>query len=258
MSANVSCVWLSRVQFEQSDTWQQQVMAPLNAMWEDVQTIAQRNGMDPNQLAHLLQNKDDEALANYMDEHSTRPGDRHYLFGMIRDIDRIEKTKQYLRHNAHEMSQQSQQEMAARRNYYFQSIGAARSKAVEAIVPKITEKILAVLPKDKRRNLQNDVKYILDFDKWEPDIQMFAGVSAVVLPDLLGQLQPSSRAIARSQAGVDQVPWGWSQDHDRGKDACGPGARGRRPLRGRWPRPSLTDFAEESTKRIRQALGYRK
>ena len=32
---------------EQSDIWNEQVMTPLNNMWEDVQTIAQRNGMDP-------------------------------------------------------------------------------------------------------------------------------------------------------------------------------------------------------------------
>ena len=58
---------------EQSDMWNEQIMTPLNNMWEDVQTIAQRNGMDPQALANLLQNKDDEALNNYMDEHSTRP-----------------------------------------------------------------------------------------------------------------------------------------------------------------------------------------
>ena len=243
---------------EQSDTWNQQIMAPLNAMWEDVQTIAQRNGMDANQLAHILQNKDDEALSNYMDEHNARPGDRHYLFGMIRDIDRIEKHKAYLRHNAHELSQRSQQEMTARRNYYFQNLGSARSRAVEAIVPKVTEKILAVLPKDKRRNLQNDVKYILDFDKWEPDIQMFAGVSAVVLPDLLdsynllrGQLREAKMELIKFRGGSPKIATG-------GRTPTAPRESEEETTPGALAKTSLTDFAEESTKRIRQALGYRK
>jgi hypothetical protein len=242
---------------EQSDTWNQQIMAPLNAMWEDVQTIAQRNGMDPNHLAKLLQNKDDEALSNYMDEHNARPGDRHYLFGMIRDIDRIEKHKAYLRHNAHELSQRSQQEMTARRNHYFQSLGLRRSQAVESIVPKVTEKILAVLPKDKRRNLQNDVKYILDFDKWEPDIQMFAGVSAVVLPDLLdsynllrGQLREAKAELIKFRGGSPKITTGGRTPATREpEEETAPES---------LAKTSLTDFAEESTKRIRQAMGYRK
>ena len=147
-----------------------------------------------------------------MDEHSTRPGDRHYLFGMIRDIDRIEKHKQYLRDNSHELSQRSQQEMEARRNHYFQSMGAARQQAATNIVPKFEQKILSVLPKDMRRNLQNDLKYILDFDHWEPDVQMFAGVSAVVLPDLLdsynrlrGQLREAKAELIKFRGGSPKV-----------------------------------------------------
>jgi hypothetical protein len=237
--------------------WHQQVMAPLNAMWEDVQTIAQRNGMDPTALANLLQNKDDEALQNYMDEHNTRPGDRHYLFGMIRDIDRIEKQKAYLRTNSHELSQRSQQEMEARRNHYFQSIGSARAKAIESIMPKMEQKILAVLPKDLRRNFQNDLKYILDFDRWEPDIQMFAGLSAVVLPDLLdsynrlrGQLREAKTELIKFRGGSPKISGGGrTPTAPKDEEETSPDS---------LIKTSLTDFADESTKRIRQALGYRR
>lgn len=242
---------------EQSEVWQAQVMAPLNNMWEDVQTIAKRNGMDPQALANILQNKDDEALNNYMDEHSTRPGDRHYLFGMIRDIDRIEKTKAYLRQNSHELSQRSQQEMDARRNYYFQNISAARQQAASNIVPKIEQKILAVLPKDLRRNLQNDLKHILDIDHWAPDIQMFAGVSAVVLPDLLdsynrlrGQLREAKAELIKFRGGSPKVANG-------SRAPVAPREEEETPA-PTLAKTNLSDFAEESTKRIRQALGYRK
>lgn len=242
---------------EQSDIWNQQVMEPLNNMWEDVQTIAKRNGMDPQALANLLQNKDDEALNSYMDEHSTRPGDRHYLFGMIRDIDRIEKHKAYLRGNAHELTQQSKQEMEARRNHYFQSMGAARQQAASSIVPKVEQKILAVLPKDLRRNLQDDLKYILDFDHWEPDVQMFAGVSAVVLPDLLdsynrlrGQLREAKAELIKFRGGAPKLANG-------SRAPVAPREEEETPP-PTLAKTNLSDFAEESTKRIRQVLGYRK
>ena len=243
---------------EHSDIWQQQVMEPLNNMWEDVQTIAKRNGMDPQELANILQNKDDETLQSYMDEHSTRPGDRHYLFGMIRDIDRIEKTKAYLRENSHELSQRSKQEMEARRNHYFQSMGAARQQAVSNIVPKFEQKILTVLPKDLRRNLQDDLKYILDFDHWEPDVQMFAGVSAVVLPDLLdsynrlrGQLREAKAELIKFRGGSPKLTNG-------SRAPVAPVREEEETPTPTLAKTNLSDFAEESTKRIRQALGYRK
>jgi hypothetical protein len=242
---------------EHSDIWQQQVMTPLNQMWEDIQVIAQRNGMDSQALANLLQNKDDEALNTYMDEHNTRPGDRHYLFGMIRDIDRIERQKAYLRENSHELSQRSQQEMEARRNHYFQSMGAARQHHVSNIVPKFEQKILAVLPKDLRRNLQNDLQYILDFDHWEPDVQMFAGVSAVVLPDLLdsynrlrGQLREAKAELIKFRGGSPKVANGSRAPAAPREEEEAPAPT--------LAKTNLADFAEESTKRIRQALGYRK
>ena len=241
---------------EQSDMWNEQITAPLDSMWEDVQTIAKRNGMDANHLARLLQNGDDEVLQNYMDEHSARPGDRHYLFGMIRDIDRIEKHKQYLRANSHELSQRSRQEMMAQRDNYVKGVSSQRSSAIEAIVPKIEQKILSVLPKDKRRNLQSDVKYILDFEKWEPDIQMFAGVSAVVLPDLLdsynllrSQLKEAKAELVRFRGGTPRITTGGKAPRVVEEEAPAPAA---------LAKTSLTDFAEESTKRIRQAMGYRK
>ena len=244
---------------EHSDMWNDQVMVPLNQMWDDVQTISKRNGMDANELARLLQNGDDEVLQNYMEEHSTRPGDRHYLFGMIRDIDRIEKHKKYLRDNASQLSQKSRQEFMERRDNAIKGLTSLRSNAIEAIVPKIEQKILSVLPKDKRRNLQNDVKHILDFEKWEPDIQMFAGVSAVVLPDLLdsynllrSQLREAKMELVKFRGGGPRIATG-------GKTPRLPApSEEDTPDPAKLAKTSLTDFADESTKRIRQVLGYRK
>lgn len=246
---------------EASDTWQNEVMAPLNQMWQDVQTIAQRNGMDANKVANLLQNSDDVALNDYMEEHNTRPGDRNYLFGMIRDLSHVERHKQYLRANAHELSQRSQQEMMASRDNYFKNLNGQRNGAIEKIVPKVTEKILNVLPKDKRRNLQDDVKYILDFDNWEPDIQMFAGVSAVVLPDLLDsynmlrtQLKEAKNELIKLRGGAPRITTGGKSPR---VTAAIPEEE-ETPVSDKLAKTNLSDFAEESTRRIRQAMGYRR
>jgi hypothetical protein len=243
---------------EQSEVWSQQVMGPLNQMWDDVQTISKRNGMDPTHVAKLLQNGDDVVLQDYMDEHSTRPGDRNYLFGMIRDISNVERTKEYLRAHSHELSQKSHQELVANQQQYFQNMNAQRTSAVEKIIPKVTEKILNVLPRDKRRDLKNDAKYILDFDNWEPDIQMFAGVSAVVLPDLLdsynmlrSQLKEAKTELVRLRGGAPRITTG-------SRAPRAPIAEEEEPAPAALAKTDLSDFAEQSTQRIRQAMGYRK
>jgi|SRR5580765_1161826 len=242
---------------EQSDIWQEQVMNPLNEMWEDIQSIAQRNSMDAKRVATLVQNGDDEALKNYMEEHSARPGDQNYLYGMIREVAKVEKKKAYLKANAHELSQRSQQELMARRDQFYNGITQARQQAVGTIVPKVQEKILNVLPKNLRRDLQKDLPHILDMEKWEPDIQMYAGIAGVVLPDLLDsynllrtQLRDAKGELVKLRGGSPKITTG-----------------GRTPAAVPVPEKeeqkdlakiSLTDFAEESTRRIRQGMGYRK
>jgi hypothetical protein len=244
---------------EHSEIWDQQIMGPLNQMWEDIQVIGKRNGMDPNDLAKLLQAGDDKALNNYMEEHEAGPGDRHYLFGMIRDVQRIERHKAYLRNNAHQLTQQSRQQMLAQRDQYFRGIGEKRTNAIQTIAPKIEQKILSILPKDKRRNLQNDMKYILDFENWDTDVQMYAGCAAVVMPDLLdsynllrGQLKEAKQELIKFRGGAPSVRVG-------GKTSARPPVEDdgdEKPAD--LAKMSLTDFAEQSAKRARQAFGYRK
>ncbi len=245
---------------EQSDIWNREIMEPLNEMWGDIQTIAKRNSLDARRLATLVQNGDDEALKNYMDgENSTRPGDQNYLYGMQREVAKIEKKKEYLKANAHQLSQQSQQQMLAQRNQHFESIGQARRNAVGQIVPKMYEKIISVMPKSLRRDLQKDLPHILDFEKWEPDIQMYAGCSAVVLPDLLDsynmlrtQLREAKTELVRLRGGSPKISTG-------GRTPTVPALpAGDKPKQEDLAKVNLSDFAEESTKRIRQALGYRR
>ena len=133
-----------------------------------------------------------------------------------------------------------------------------RTSAVEKIIPKVTEKILNILPRDKRRDLKNDAKYILDFDNWEPDIQMFAGVSAVVLPDLLdsynmlrAQLKEAKTELVRLRGGAPRITTG-------SRAPRAPIAEEEEPAPATLAKTDLSDFAEESTRRIRQAMGYRK
>lgn len=243
---------------EQSDMWANEVMAPLNQMWGDVQTIAQRNGMDANRVAKLLQDGDDIALNEYMEEHTTRPGDRNYLFNMIRDLNRVEQHKQYLRTHAHELSQKSQQEMMANRENYYKNLGAQRTGAIQKIMPKFEQKILSVLPKDKRRNLQEDAKDILDFESWDPDVQMFAGTAAVVLPDLLDSYNLLRSQLKEAKAELVQLRGGTPRISTGGKTPRAPVASEEDIPTEKLVKTNLSDFAEDSTRRIRQAMGFRR
>ena len=132
---------------EQSEIWNQQVMAPLNAMWEDIQVIAKRNGMDQQELATLVQGGDDKKLNAYMEEHEAGPGDRHYLFGMQRDVKAIDRHKAYLRAHASELSQQSHQQMMAQRDGYLKDISARRTSAIESIAPRWSRKSCPSCPR---------------------------------------------------------------------------------------------------------------
>ena len=141
--------------------------------------------MDPGHLAKLIQSGDDVVLNDYMDEHSARPGDRNYLFNLIPQVRQIKRKEEYLKKHASELSQQNHQQSMTQRENWARQIVGQRTQAIETILPKINERILSVLPKDKRRNLQNDVRHIMDFENWGEDVKMFGGVAAVMLPDLL-------------------------------------------------------------------------
>jgi hypothetical protein len=241
---------------EQSEVWQNEVMNPLNEMWEDIQQISKGNSLDPNRVASLIQNGDDEALRSYMEEHSTRPGDQNYLYQMIREVKKVEKKKAYLKSHASELTKANQQQMLAQRDNWMRGLTQARQEAVNTIAPKIQEKILNVMPKNLRRDLRKDLKHIMDFERWEPDIQMYAGLAAVTLPDLLesynllrGQLRDAKGELVKMRGGAPKIATG-----------------GRTPTAPIEPKEetrdlskiNLTDFAEESTRRIRQGMGYRR
>jgi hypothetical protein len=246
---------------EHSEIWERDITQPLTVMWEDIQTVAQRNGMDPREIASMVQAGNDVALNEYMDEHQTRPGDRNYLFRLIPDVQNIERRKQYLRGHANELSQRNMQERLAQRDQYMQSVQGARIQAIETIFPKVHEKILSVLPKDRRRDLQKDVKYIMDYENWDEDVKMFGGVAAVVLPDLLdsynylrGQLKEAKQELLKLRGGSPKI-------QPSGRSASTPPSRRdedeEMPM-DKLAKTNLSDFAEESTKRIRQAMGFRK
>ena len=246
---------------EQSEVWHNDVTEPLNAMWEDIQSIAQRNGMDPTKIANIIQNGDDVTLNEYMDEHQTRPGDRNYLFRLIPDVQNIERRKKYLRHHASELSQRNMQDRLAQRDQYIQGVHGARAQAIETIFPKIHEKILSVLPKDRRRDLQKDVKYIMDYENWDEDVKMFGGVAAVVLPDLLDSYNLLRRQYKEAKQELVRLRGGSPKIQPSGRSASTPPSR--RDEDEEAPvdtlaKTNLADFAEQSTKRIRQAMGFRK
>ena len=246
---------------EHSEIWQRDVTEPLTGMWEDIQAVAKRNGMDATKVAKIIESGDDVVLNDYMDEHQTRPGDRNYLFRLIPDVQNIERRKKYLRGHASELSQKNMQAQKAERDNYMQGLQAARSQAIETIIPKVQEKILAVLPKDRRRDLQKDVKHIMDYDNWDEDIKMFGGVAAVMLPDLLdsynflrGQLREAKQELVKMRGGSPKIT-------PSGRSASTPPSRrdeDEEPPMDKLAKTNLSDFAEESTRRIRQAMGYRK
>ena len=178
---------------EASPHWDTHVTQPLNRMWEQTQSIAKRNDLDANTLVNFLVNRDDVGLNEYMSE--ARPGDKYHAFQMIRDLDQIEYTKQNLRQNAQSLRQNDQAQYSAQREAQMRQIGQARHNAIQRIAPKIEEKVLRFIPKDKRIDLNGSIKHILDHDSWSDDVKMYAGMAALVLPDVLDQWKATRLAL---------------------------------------------------------------
>jgi hypothetical protein len=182
-------------------------------MWSHVQTIAKRNSLDPGKLVQYMVNGDDVGLDDYMAE--ARPGDKAAGFRMINDLQEIEERKEQLRANAQQLGANEHQQMMAQRDAYFKHITGQRESAVERIIPKIEERVMALLPQDKRIDLKGASKSILDYDNWGEDVRMYSGFAAVVLPEVIdgykalrSELKAAKNELIKLRGGTPKIAAG--------------------------------------------------
>ena len=236
--------------------WRQQIVGPLDRMWTHTQTIAKRNNLDAGKIVQFLVNQDDVGLEEYMTE--ARPGDRVSTMNMLGALQEIEERKTYLRQNAHQLSQHEQQQLAAQRDEYFKGLSQQRESAVERILPKIQDRVLALLPQDKRMDLQEVRKSIVDYDNWAEDVKMYGGFAAVVLPDVLdsfkatrAELKAAKAELVKLRGGAPKITTGarTTTRSEAAEAAEEEEADLSRPIR---------EITAGMTNRVRQAMGMRR
>lgn len=245
---------------EESRQWKNEVVAPLNYMWEDVQEIAKRNNVDPNKLADLIVHGDDRGIEDFLSD--AGPGERNRAFGMINDVRRIERVKQQLRKNARDLGESDRAQQMAQRDAYFSQIKQVRQSAVERIRPKIEERVLALIPKDKRVDLKTVADSITDYDSWKEDTKMYGGFAAIVLPDLIdsfkelrSRYREARDELIKLRGGTPRLTTGsptgkkrTSSSGEIGDDGVDEDSELKKPIR---------EFAMGATRRLQAAMGMR-
>ena len=241
---------------EQSPRWKEYVTSPLNQMWEDTQAIAKRSGLDANKMVGFMIARDDRALNEYLSE--AGPMDRHHAFSMLRDLDNIERTKGYLRKNADEMYRNDQAQYTAYQQNQQHQQHQIREQAVQTIQPKIMEKAVRFIPKDKRPDMEAAVPHIRDFDNWKPNVKIYAGYAALVLPEVLDgykaarmELKAAKEELLRMRGGTPKATGGQSRSGRSNMQVMTDEeeeAELKRPIR---------DYAMDAAKRIQALTGIR-
>jgi hypothetical protein len=182
---------------ERSPRWKAEIEQPLDRMWGNIQAIAKRNSLDPQKLATLVANNDDTTLEDYISE--ARPGDRNHLFAMLPAVQQIEEHKQWLRENATQLSQSDYQAMMQQRQAQMGEVVQQRNGAIERIAPKLEDRLVRFIPKDKRPNIKGAMETIRDFESWKEDVKMYAGMAALILPEVCDQWKATRIALREAK-----------------------------------------------------------
>lgn len=241
---------------EASQRWKQEVKAPLDEMWESVQAIAKRSNVDPNRICDFLVRGDDRGLDDYLQE--AGPGDKIHALRMIHEWQRVDRKKAELKAQAHELSEGERAQYFAQREAQQNQIKSVRQNAAENILPKISERVLSLLPQDKRMDLKGALPHIVDFDNWKEDTKMYGGFAAIVLPDLLDGYRATRKELKEAKAELVKLRGGSlrttggspsaGKKASSGDEGFDEDAEIKKPIR---------DFALGATKRLQAAMGIR-
>jgi hypothetical protein len=236
---------------EASPRWKDEVTKPLNRMWERIQSIGKKNNLEPKKIADLLNHGLDRDLEEYVSEASI--ADRSALYNMFEQLSDINDKRRELKENASQLSQSDYQKALSQQNDYYHQVFGERTKAIQAMIPKLEERVMPYIPKDKRHDLREIAKDVLDYDNWKEDAKMYGGYAAVILPDLLDSMKALRAELKQVKADNVKLRGG-------GPKA---GATGSRPPSAKGgeeqvdlTRP-LSEITNDMTTRLRRAAGYR-
>ena len=177
---------------------------------------------------------------------------------MINDLQEIEERKEQLRADAHQLSESERAQMMAQREAYQKHITGQRENAVERIMPKIEEQVLALLPQDKRIDLKDARKDVLDYDNWGEDVRMYSGFAAVILPEVIdgykalrSELKAAKNELIKLRGGTPKIAAGSASASRRAapvNDDEEENVELNRPIR---------EITADMTNRLRKSIGLR-
>jgi hypothetical protein len=236
---------------EASPRWKDEITKPLNRMWDRIQYIGKKNNLEPKKIADFLNHGLDRDLEEYVSEASV--ADRNALYNMFEQLSEINDKRREFKENASQLSQSDYQRAISQQNEYYHQVFGQRTKAIETMIPKLEERVMRYIPKDRRHDLREIAKDVLDYDNWKEDAKMYGGYAAVILPDLLDSIKAMQTELNRVKADNVKLRGGGPRA----------GATGSRPPSSKGgeeqvdlSRP-LNEITNDMTTRLRRAAGYR-
>lgn len=234
-----------------SKAFQDKVNKPFQNIEAAAQQLAKDNELDGGQFMNLLVAGDKRAFKDFisgLDEF-----DRNDAHTMFKDMRVVASLRDQLLQDSRAVAERETQEAAQVQAQTLQQVFQSRQAAVGEIVPGFTKNILSLLPEDKRPDLHKFSQEVMNIDQWAPHLQMYGGMSALILPDLLdntkvlqGKLDEAQKEISKLRKGSPKTGAGSvssSKDQNEEEKISAD--------------TSIEDFAHSITKKIRGSLGLR-
>lgn len=233
-----------------SRVFQNQVNKPFQNIEAAAQQLAKENELDGGQFVSLLVGGDKRAFKEFiagMDEF-----DRNDAHTMFKDMRLVASKRDELLQDSRQVAEREAQEATQQQTQFLQQRFQSRQTALSSeIIPGFTKNILSLIPEDKRPDLQKISQQVLNFDSWEPHLQMYGGMSAVILPELIesakslkGQLADAQKEISKLRKGSPKVAGGSVPSSSDAKEDEKISVD-----------TSIEDFAHSITKKIRGTMG---
>lgn len=233
-----------------SRVFQDKVNKPFQNIEAAAQQLAKENELDGGQFMTLLVGGDKRAFKDFisgLDEF-----DRNDAHTMFKDMRVVASERDRLLQDSRLVAEREAQEATQQQTQFVQQRLQSRQTALSSdIIPGFTKNILSLIPEDKRPDLQKISEQVLNFDSWEPHLQMYGGMSAVILPELIesakslkGQLADAQKEIAKLRKGSPKVAGGSVPSSNDTKEEEKISVD-----------TSIEDFAHSITKKIRGSLG---
>lgn len=208
---------------EATPEWKKGVTEPLNAVFDQVEALSKTNSLDANKLfeaIHKYSNGDKSSLKEMME--GMDEFDRSDIHALAKNIINIERRQAELKSNskeAYETSVRSQKELSDKQQ---QELVQQYEKAVTSVGSKFKEKFSSLLPESSAIDFAKVGMDSRQIDTWSPEMKVYAGHAAVVIPELVKLTESLQKQIKDQTAELARIRGGSAKANTTGTAPSSP------------------------------------